>query len=386
MIEEVTIDGFKSLRNCRIDFEEKTTCLVGLNGAGKSTVLQALGFLSALLDNRVTAWLEAHRWTEKDLRTRLTEGAKATTVITFEAAVRISADCVVHWLGRFNTSTRRCTAEEVTANRDGQRLTLMRLMEGRVVWWGRPAEPVTRRYEGSILGSYTDQSLPVECRELRQALCSLRSMDLLNPQAMRGVSRRDEEGGMGEAGEKIAAYLSSLPERVRNDKILPALKKLFPRLVDFKIKRKRYGWMELIVCEQFGDRVIESEALHSNDGLLRILGIVAELESGASVLCFDEIENGVSADVCQLLVELLQQSERQILLTTHNLLLVNWLPKEAVRLVYKTRDGVTKLCPLAKIKAVQDSLTLFGPGDALLDLTLRAASEAAEREFSQEAA
>lgn len=35
MIEEVTIDGFKSLRNCRIDFEEKTTCLVGLNGGGK---------------------------------------------------------------------------------------------------------------------------------------------------------------------------------------------------------------------------------------------------------------------------------------------------------------------------------------------------------------
>ncbi len=150
MIEEVTIDGFKSLRNCRIDFEEKTTCLVGLNGAGKSTVLQALGFLSALMDNRVTAWLAVHRWTEKDLRTRLPESVRATTVITFETAVRISTDCVVHWLGRFNTSTRRCTAEEVTADRDGQQLTLMRLTEGRIFWRDHSVEPVTRRYEGSI--------------------------------------------------------------------------------------------------------------------------------------------------------------------------------------------------------------------------------------------
>lgn len=382
LIEQVTIDGFKSLRHCQIDFEEKMTCLVGLNGAGKSTLLQALGFVAALMNNRVSAWLSVRHWTEKDLKARLPAAARSSAVMTLEAKVRVSEHCEVRWQGRFNATTMRCTTEDVTMNRTGQWQTLMRVAEGKVFWRDQAGEAVQHRYEGSLLGSLNEERLPHECRELRRVLSSLRSMDLLSPQAMRGASRRDDAGGMGEAGEKIAAYLAALPAAVRNEKILPALKQFFPTLVDFKFKRKRYGWVELIVRERFGDRFIESEAFHSNDGLLRVLGIVAELESGASVFCFDEIENGVSADVCELLVKLLQQSGKQILLTTHNMLLVNWLPKEAVRLVYKTDEGATQICRFSDLKAVQKSLALFGPGDALLDLTLRAVSEAAKKEAS----
>lgn len=48
MIKSIKIDNFKSLVDFKLDFA-KFTCLVGLNGSGKSTVLQAMDFLSQLM-------------------------------------------------------------------------------------------------------------------------------------------------------------------------------------------------------------------------------------------------------------------------------------------------------------------------------------------------
>ncbi|MFY8134268.1 MAG: AAA family ATPase, partial [Aquimonas sp.] len=52
MIKHFYIDNFKSLVDFRLSPEggslAKFTCLVGLNGAGKSTVLQALDFIGHL--------------------------------------------------------------------------------------------------------------------------------------------------------------------------------------------------------------------------------------------------------------------------------------------------------------------------------------------------
>ena len=50
------IDNFKSL----VDFDlplAKLTCLIGLNGSGKSTVIQALDFAAWMFKDRVTGWL-----------------------------------------------------------------------------------------------------------------------------------------------------------------------------------------------------------------------------------------------------------------------------------------------------------------------------------------
>ncbi|OAD21575.1 hypothetical protein THIOM_002652, partial [Candidatus Thiomargarita nelsonii] len=43
MIREFHINNFKSLVNFKFQLD-KFTCLIGLNGSGKSTILQALDF------------------------------------------------------------------------------------------------------------------------------------------------------------------------------------------------------------------------------------------------------------------------------------------------------------------------------------------------------
>jgi AAA15 family ATPase/GTPase len=71
MITSIKIDNFKSL----VDFELPLTqfnCLIGLNGAGKSIVLQAVDFLSRLMIGRMVSWLETRQWSSADLNSKLT--------------------------------------------------------------------------------------------------------------------------------------------------------------------------------------------------------------------------------------------------------------------------------------------------------------------------
>ena len=50
MLRTIRVVGFKSLKNVVIDFS-KITVLIGLNGSGKSSVIQALGILKQSLGN-----------------------------------------------------------------------------------------------------------------------------------------------------------------------------------------------------------------------------------------------------------------------------------------------------------------------------------------------
>ncbi|MEN8214888.1 MAG: AAA family ATPase [Pseudomonadota bacterium] len=78
MIKEFYIDNFKSLVDFRIQMT-KFTSLIGLNGSGKSTILQAIDFISQLAHGNLDDWLEAREWQPTDLASQL----KHTSTILF---------------------------------------------------------------------------------------------------------------------------------------------------------------------------------------------------------------------------------------------------------------------------------------------------------------
>ena len=377
MLQSVTVDGFKSLRNCTLKLEEKVTCLVGLNGAGKSTLLQAMSFMSALVQGRVGEWLTRRHWTEKDLKSRLTSEACSSGNISFAAVIRLSSGSCVRWKACFNTSQRCCTLEEVWRQESESGHCLLRVEGNRLSLYGKDWEEIGHRYEGSILSSLTDARLPFEGRQVRGILSSLRSLDGLHCQEMCGSFRNEAEDAIGAAGEEIVAYLSTRHEDEIKGTLVPPLKQFFPSLVDVRLKKKRCGRAELWIKERFGGQTIEVKALHCSDGLLRLLGIVTALNTSADVLCFDEIGNSISVDVCSPLVDTLMQSGKQVVITTHNMLLVNSLPPKAIRLIYKTTAAATQVTDFCELPEVRKSLEVFGPGDALLDLSLSKVTEEA---------
>jgi predicted ATPase len=65
-VESVYVDNFKSLVDFDLDLAE-FTCLVGFNGAGKSTILQVFDFIASLFQGTTDRWLKARNWKNADL-------------------------------------------------------------------------------------------------------------------------------------------------------------------------------------------------------------------------------------------------------------------------------------------------------------------------------
>jgi predicted ATPase len=179
---------------------------------------------------------------------------------------------------------------------------------------------------------------------------------------------------IGPGGEKLSAYLDTIKGEDRAH-LLSLLKQLYPTLVDFKVTALRAGWKKLSIFEQFGKQKLETDAAHMNDGLLRVLAVLAQTQSDRSLVLLDEIENGINQEVVQPLVEALVASQQQILLTTHSPLILNYLSdevaREGVQFIYKSPAGETRVRPLFKIPRINDKLLTMGPGDALVDTDLR---------------
>jgi len=89
---------------------------------------------------------------------------------------------------------------------------------------------------------------------------------------------------------------------------------------------------------------------------------------------FDEIENGINPELMQKLVGLLLEAPRQVVVTTHSPLVLNYLPdavaKESVLLLYRNKEGHTKVVRLFDLPSTQKKLALLGPGEVFVDTNL----------------
>ncbi|PQA81931.1 chromosome segregation protein SMC [Limnohabitans sp. TS-CS-82] len=369
MIESVRIVNFKSLAAVTIPLGH-FTCLVGMNGAGKSTVLQALDFVSQLMRGDVQGWLDRRGWTASDLRCKLRTEFNSTFTVTFKT----SAGASLVWIGAFNRADLRCTKEAVVLIQPEKTDLKVLRSNGQIYSLGvRESQSIAFEYQGSILSALKDSELQPELLEFRDALRNVRSLELLSPDKLR-KSARASEHDIGSGGEKLSAYLDTIKGE-RKTKLVMLLQKFYPALVDYKITSQRSGWKKLSVFEQFGNQKLETDALHLNDGLLRILAVLTQADADRSLLLLDELENGINQEIVETLVDTLLESPQQLLVTTHSPLLLNYLPdavaRTAVQFLYKTPQGETRIKPFFDIPRMSAKLEAMGPGDAFVDTDLR---------------
>jgi len=384
MIKSIRVVNFKSLAAVTIPLGH-FNCLVGMNGAGKSTVLQAFDFLSQLMRGDMQGWLDRRGWTAADLKCKL----RAELNITFNVSFVSAAGGTLTWIGVFNRSDLRCTQESVYLG-DGKAVsTLLRLNGQTYSVDGKEAQTIAFEYQGSILSALKDSEVPAALLEFRDALRSVRSLELLSPEKLR-ESARVSEHDIGPGGERLSAYLDNIKGE-RKTRLIELLQKFYPALVDYKITSQKSGWKKLSVFEQFGSQKLETEALHLNDGLLRILAVLTQADADRSLLLLDELENGINQEIVETLVDTLLQSPKQMLVTTHSPLLLNYLPddvaRKAVQFLYKTPQGETRCRSFFSIPRMAAKLDAMGPGDAFVDTDLRLlAQECIEMDKRHEAA
>ncbi|NWD45365.1 AAA family ATPase [Pseudomonas yamanorum] len=374
MIVSLTIRNFKSITDLNINFE-KFTCLVGLNGAGKSSLLQALDLASHLMKGDVEAWLQRRNWDAQDLHSKLTTVSNIIIFLT----IQLETGEKFKWKAAFNRHSLSCTREEVIDLQSEE--TIFNSAKGRYSVGGAESSRIDFNFEGSLLSHLKKEILTDSLLAVREEISSIRSFELLSPHLMRSTSR-DSCADIGSGGEKLASFLHSMKGTSR-DTLVSLLKRFYPAVVDFKTIQKKAGWKQLFVIEKFNDRHIEIEAKHINDGLLRILAILAQTSSGQTMVLFDEIENGINPEIVEILVSLLQDAPQQVIVTTHSPLILNYLTDEvaqkAVQFIYRSSTGGTKAAPLFSIDRIKEKLNYMGPGEAFVDTSLtQLAAECAE--------
>lgn len=368
MIVGISVSGFKSLADFNLNVSAGTgnfTCLVGLNGAGKSSVLQLLDFSSHLMRGDVNSWLSKRGWSASDLHSKLTNHSNIAIAIS----VRIKNGEIRSWIGSFNRSSLSCTTERVFSTPGNY---LFNLSRGRYAVLDAQPSKVEFNYTGSILSALKDEALHPDIIEVRNIIANIRSLELLSPHLMR-YSLREAATDIGTGGEKLSPFLYSIKGKDR-EKITSLLREFYPSVIDFKVKQERAGWKKLSIIEEFNGELVETEAKHVNDGLLRILAILAQASSGNATLLFDEVENGVNPEIVERLVHVLQNTGQQVIVTTHSPMILNYLSDEvaqkSVYFIYRTFNGGTRSRPLFSLPKMAKKLAIMGPGEAFVDTSL----------------
>lgn len=368
MIKRIAVRNFKSLGEITLNLG-KFNCLIGMNGTGKSTVLQALDFLSQIMLGQVDEWLDGRNWSIKDLNCKLRKDSNISVGVEFETKFGEK----LTWVGIFNRIELRCTSETLKINgvvEFSSKDQRFRIEE-------KPLQDIPFVYQGSLLSLLKDSELPQSILEFRDSMRRIRSLELLSPQLMR-KSARINDVDIGAGGEKLAGYLHGIKGEPRK-KLVELLKLFYPKLEDFKVTNQRAGWKKLSVIEQFEGHRLETEATHLSDGLLRILAVLAQSGSDRSLILLDEIENGINQEIIEKLVDTLVASPQQILVTTHSPLILNFLDDNLARwnvqFIYKSPQGESRIRRFFDIPRIGDKLSYMGPGDAFVDTNLESLTD-----------
>ncbi|EGR3405964.1 chromosome segregation protein SMC [Vibrio parahaemolyticus] len=359
----IKANNFKSLVDFSLPFS-KFNCLVGLNGSGKSTVLQFIDFLSQQVSGDIDEWLESRQWNARDLNSTLTPKSN----ITFMVELSYSGNPVI-WEGSFNRTELYCTAEKITWG--GK--VLLNVADGK---FSLPAEglqaPITFDYQGSILSQLRENQLPKELVAFKTFFNELNALDMLSPEMLRDQHISGKTLGAG--GKMLSSFISNMTKEEKAN-LVATLKELYPSLVKVDATvQKSAGTVRLEIEEKFGEKIIKTEARHINDGLLRFMAIFAQLTKKQSALLLDEIENGVNPELIEKLVDSLVEANTQVIVTTHSPMILNYMEddvaKKGVVYLYKNKAGATQAIRLFDIPSMQRKLKFMGPGEAYEDTIL----------------
>jgi len=392
MLTRFEIDNFKSLVGFSLPLA-RFNCLIGLNGAGKTTVLQALDFAAHVMSGEVQAWLDARGWTATDLTSRLSNGKS-----NIELALELQINGLnLRWEATFNRSRLACTRESIVAlsyslnaivdnslvlSLPGRLDTLPPLFELRAGKYrqykqlqNQPQEnqwqDIPFIYQGTLLSQLKDNQLSPLLRALRERIKAIRSLDLLSPEQLRHKTKLSElRDDIGSGGQQLGAF------KIHTSVLRGgAIKLELHESYQATAQDGQESWLA---------QDMVTEARHINDGMLRLLAILAQQFSPYEFVLFDEIENGVNPEITEALVDALVSSPKQLLVTTHSPLVLNYLQddiaRQSVLLIYKRPDGISRAIRLFDEPMAAERLECLAPGETMLDLSLTRIAELAEQQ------
>ena len=380
MIKSLYIDNFKALNDFSMDLDPFTV-VVGNNMSGKSTVLQALDFLSNIVKEDFTVFLDRRGWKVADIKSQMQKSQKMTFACDLELMVEgemVSVQWKIEILAYALKNIMELSREEIRVQReegDDSILNYAQPSGGYMIdKMGKcTAFPEKLLFRASVMKMFDLDNYPV-IQALKVFFEKLESFELLSPDKMR-LSSRGDTNTIGNAGEKLPSFVKSMNQIQKEDFESKIEELLGKRIVSVDAKTKgKPGWTELISEERYGAKTMKIKSKNMSDGMLRLLALLAICEMDPCTMLLDEIENGINLDYAEQIVHILDENckskNNQLIVTTHSPIFLDYVQKENIRYLYREpASGNCKCSSLAQNTELNEKLQYLYPGELFMNMS-----------------
>lgn len=390
MITKFRVQNFKNLIDTDYLNPQALNVIIGSNGSGKSSLLQALDFLRAFFMSSVELYLQEKEWDFRDLP-NLRQTRK---IIQWELQAELEAD--QHGLGKgiyeysVSLSPKRYLTighekltytgpggvTDVLLNRSGRKVDVLNRRTGTL----ETARHL--RVPASIISTYnspSDRQKYPELLRFREWVEKFRSFLIWDPKILRKPERNKHEE-LGPSGEHLASLLALLKQRQPDkfEKLLNQVRRLFPHITDISVSGAgggTWGWKTLRIHERDNGYDVAFNSQQTSDGVLRFLAVASllYLNKLPSIVMFEEPENGIHPQLLREVIQLLrdlthQKSPRQcqVFFTTHSPYVLDEFldhPEEVFimeRSQPQAGATIKQLSKASQLREVRDSFSSLG--------------------------
>ena len=342
MLSKIRFQHYKSLYDTEVDLEPLTV-FIGPNGSGKSNICEALviwsDFLNTLMksddNNVIQLFLNSIKSISKN-------------------SLNIESKFWQGTLDQLFFEVRDCHA---SANYKSNKFNISQLSIQ--LNYFKETILINTKNKSGIGEQKTSSNLKTFLLNLNYHKSSLsKSLNLVqiydfSPHSLSKQTQQDSPViAMNRTGQGIAYSLVDILHANRQsfNELEERLTKLVPNIARILFLRKGRNF-ELELIDKYSDHHIPASDI--SDGTLRILAFLTALyqEETPSIICFEEIENGVHPWLLHKMMELLKivsteginGNPVQILITTHSPLVLNYVEPNQVRAVELDDEGKTQV-------------------------------------------
>lgn len=374
MFKLITVNNFKSLVDFSIDLTG-TTLIIGDNGSGKTSVLQAIEFLCACAKEDFDAILKRRGWRVDNIKSKLIESDK----LTFNANIalgKITYKWTLVLSLNKNRNDIKLFSEEIQI--DG--VVVFKNDKGKAFLQFPSVDidaakntPVLLQNKASSLRVLDGvPAIDIRLQKLIDFLKCSESFELLSPHDMR-LSSRGKTDTIGVSGRDLPSFIKNMDDGQRKRFMRKIKMLLNGRIAEVGTRSRQLGWTQIEVKEHYKKVDIQINSAEMSDGMLRLLAFLAisEINRTEAAMLLDEIENGVNADYAEGLIKVFRQAFRQkkhqMVLTTHSNIFADYIDPEDIRYVFRDDQGITHAGNPFLDEEFRSALEYMWPGEIVLN-------------------
>ncbi|WP_353931004.1 ATP-binding protein [Okeanomitos corallinicola TIOX110] len=334
MLSKLKVQHYKSLFDTEIDLEPLTV-FIGPNGSGKSNICEALAvlsdFLNRLIDNTVN--MSVVSFLSQSLTTLNTNPQSLESKFWHG-----NTDFILLEVNTLTENTHPFSRISVYLDYPAR---TVRIGNNEIKWNPQPSTNSLRTF--LVNNQYSNS--PVSKSLKKVSIYDFSPGDISRQTSTTPIMKR--------TGEGIAYTLLDilLANREGFDELEARLTLLVPNIKKIVLPRGENNTFSLELVDKYSDHHIPAADI--SDGTLRLLAFLTALyqEDTPSIICFEEIENGVHPWLLHKMMELLKivstegitGNPVQVLITTHSPVLLNYVEPHQVRAVELDQEGKTQV-------------------------------------------